>query len=79
MNENMNVTNAVEENVDTCMDVIESTGMNAGVAMLVGAGLGIAAVTVGKKLIGKLIGHATKKTVPVNVDAVDTDFEDVGE
>lgn len=79
MNENMNVTNAVEENVDTCMDVIESTGMNAGVAMLVGAGLGIAAVTVGKKLIGKLVSHVTKKTVPVNVDAVDTDFEDVGE
>jgi len=79
MNENMNVTNAVEENADTCMDVIESTGMNAGVAMLVGAGLGIAAVTVGKKLIGKLVSHVTKKTVPVNVDAVDADFEDVEE
>lgn len=78
MNENMELVNTVEENVDN-YDVMEDSdsGMNAGVAMLIGAGLGIAAVTAGKKLINKVKAIRKKKEEEEDEDnVVDVDFED---
>lgn len=77
MNENMELVNTVEENVDN-YDVMEDSdsGMNAGVAMLIGAGLGIAAVTAGKKLINKVKAIRKKKEEEDEDNVVDVDFED---
>jgi len=81
MNENMELVNTTEEEVDN-YDVMEDSdsGMNTGVALLIGAGLGVAAVTAGKKLINKIKERRSKKKEEETEDnVVDVTFDEADE